>query len=215
MIENISEALAALSFSDRLDFQRRVNMTFGNKVERGVNELLWYGRLGEYADKCLYNGDEDYYVYIWKHAWGDPFYVGSGKGDRWVNKNARCDDFYLHLDQGDAVVYKVLAGVDAKTAHLYEKYVSVNLGRAGYVLANGDNNYEYATESAKQKMIEKCDKLVGLDLTNRVEGTVLRIISDEPKCDYRIADAFIMRYGTDYFSRNFMSGRRKCFCDRA
>lgn len=215
MVENFADALAKLSFSERLDFFHRMNMSFGNKVSRGVNELLWYGRLAERTYKGVHAGDDEYYVYLWRHAWGDPFYVGSGKNDRWTTIGSRCDDFYLHLDQADSVVYRVLSGVDSKTAHAYEKYVSVNLGRAGYVLANGDNNYEYATESARHRMIEKCDKLVGLELTTRVENAVLGIISDNPDCDYRITDAFLMRHGTDYFSRNYLSGRRKYCCDRA
>lgn len=214
MIENFSEALAKLTFAERVDFFRRMNMSFGNKVSRGVNELLWYGRLAERTYKGIYAGDDDYYVYLWRHAWGDPFYVGSGKNDRWTNIGGRCDDFYLHLDQADSVVYRVLSGVDSKTARLYERYISVNLGRAGYVLANGDNNYEYATGSARQKMIETCDKLVGLELTTRVENAVLGIISEEPGCDYRVTDDFIMKHGADYFSRNYLSGRRKYCCDR-
>lgn len=214
MVKNLADALAELSFADRLDFFRRVNLSFNNRVSRGVNDLLWYGRLTERSHKGVYVGDNEHYVYIWKHAWGDPFYVGSGKGDRWTNISRRCDDFYLHLDQADAVVYRVLSGVDSKTAHAYEKYVSVNLGRAGYTLANGDNNYEYATESARQKMIERCDELVGLELTARVEAAVLGIIGDNPGCDYRITDTFIQEYGADYFSRNYLSGCRKYCCDR-
>lgn len=215
-MENVLRELAEKSFADRILFSKQVEELFRpSRLNHEMNYLGWDGYLRAIKDKCVHGGDGDCYVYLWRHAWGDPFYVGSGKGKRWTNKSSRCDDFYLHLDQADAVVYLVLDGVDAKTARLYENYVSVNLGRAGYTLANGDNNFEYATDQSQQRMIEKCEKLVGTELTGMVENAVLSIIGDRPRCDYRITDAFIMEHGADYFSRNYLSGRRKYCCDRA
>lgn len=215
MAESIAEAFARLSFAERLDFSRRINVSFCNRVNRGVSHLLWYGRLAERESHVVRHGDGDYYVYLWRHAWGEPFYVGSGRNYRWMDIGTRCNDFYLHLDQADAVVYMVLAGVDVKTARAYEKYISVNLGQAGYVLANGDNNYTYATEKARSKMILRCKELTGSELTSKVENAVLGILGDDSRCDYRVTDEFIMKHGADYFSRNYLSGRRKCCCDRA
>lgn len=208
-MENVFDELTTKPFADRILFAKSVEELFRPSMLRHeVNYLGWDGYLKKVENKCVCHGDDEYYVYLWRHAWGEPFYVGSGKGNRWKNKNARCDDFYLHLDAADAVVYLVLDGVDAKTAHLYETYVSVNLGRAGYTLANGDNNFEYATEQSRQRMIDKCDKLVGTELTNSVENAVLEIIGDRPNCDYRITEAFIMERGADYFSRNHVFNKR-------
>lgn len=204
-MENVLLELAEKPFAERILFSKQVEELFRpNMLVHGVNYLGWDGYLKKIESKCVRAGEDDCYVYLWRHAWGDPFYVGSGKGTRWTSKNGRCTDFYLHLDQADAVVYLVLDGVDAKTARLYENYVSVNLGRAGYTLANGDNNFEYATSASQQRMIEKCDKLAGTELTMRVENAVLSIIGDRPTCDYRITDAFIMERGADYFSRNYV-----------
>lgn len=212
----IQEAMNRMSFSERLNMIKRMNdspVLNGNRVS--TSRLLWDGYLTTVTEKAVREETGEHYVYLWKHAWGDPFYVGSGKGSRWTNKNGRCDDFYLHLDAGDAVVYLVLNGVDSKTARLYERYVSANITYGGYTLANGDNNAEYKSEEARERLMAKCKEIEGLVLTRKVEGAVLSILNHEAKCDYRITDKFLMDYGADYFSRNYMSGCRKSCCDRA
>lgn len=199
-----------MSFVDKIKFSKTVyDFTIPREVEYGVSALIYNGYLREIEEKCVFAGEEEYYVYLWKHAWGGPFYVGSGKNNRWRTKNGRCDDFYLHLDQADAVVYKVLDGVDAKTAHLYEKYISVSLTQAGYTLANGDYNYEYASEKTQENMKVACEKYSKLPLSPQVESAVLGILGHEPRCDYRVTDGFIMKYGVNYFSSQYMSGARE------
>ena len=79
----------------------------------------------------------DYYVYLWKHMFGEPFYVGKGKGDRWKNIH-RNQTFTAHIEKGDAVIYKVITGLDHESALKYEKYVSWLLSNAGVILANQD-----------------------------------------------------------------------------
>ena len=214
--DNFVAHVESLPFSGKIEMVKQINDTFrGMGVNTGVSMLSHQGYLRIVDDKGVCNGEDDHYVYLWKHCWGDPFYVGSGKGKRWTNKNTRCDDFYLHLDAADAVVYLILDGVDNKTARLYERYVSANLTYAGYTLANGDNNAEYKSKAARERMMARCKEIEGQELTQKIENAVLSILSHEANCDYRVTDAFIMEYGADYFSRNYMSGCRKYCCDRA
>lgn len=200
---NYYEAMAKLTFAEKIQMSKRViDFTTPSMLNTQASILSYDGYLTTVTDKTVRVGEGSHGVYLWKHAWGDPFYVGSGKGDRWKNRSSRCDDFFLHIDQGDAVVYMVLDGVDAATARAYERYVSVNLSRAGYTLANGDNNFEYATESLRHTFLRNCAEIEGDELTRRVEVAVLEILCHDPKCDYRITEAFLMSYGTDYFSQN-------------
>lgn len=203
------ESVDKMSFSDKLRMVKQINgMAAFNNTRSRAAILRYDGYLASIIGESVCEGDDEHYVYLWKHAWGDPFYVGSGEGDRWTSLGGRCDDFYLHLDAGDAAVYRVLSGVDAKTARLYEKYVSANLSNAGYTLANGDNNAEYKSDDARERMMARCKQIEGLDLTKRVEGAVMKIIGHESRCDYRVTDHFLMEYGTDYFSRKYVFSKR-------
>lgn len=210
-MNDLRDRIEKLSFLEKLSMVKQINEMSALGLIRNRAAVLQYdGYLTTYTREGICDGDGDHYVYLWRHAWGDPFYVGSGKGDRWTSKNGRCDDFYLHLDAGDAVVYRVLSGVDSKTAHLYERYVSANLSATGYALANGDNNAEYKSDEARERMLARCKQIEGLDLTKRIEGAVLNIIGHEPRCDYRITDHFLMEYGTDCFSRKYIFNKNSC-----
>lgn len=200
---DLQRAYEEMSFVEKIKFVKENALPFvGNNLS--VRHLEWEGYLAKIEKHKICSSGGEFYVYMWKHAWGDPFYVGSGKGGRWTKKTSRCNDFYLHLDQADAVVYKILDGVDSKTARLFEKYVSVNLVEAGYTLANGDNNPEYMTENYKNTILKDCEKMKEHELLSDVQSTVLNILMDDPKCDYFITDKFIMEYGADYFSRTYM-----------
>jgi hypothetical protein len=207
--EDFAESYNRSSFKDKVKYTRDVTM-MSNRLSYAVSSISWYGYCKTETKYCVgVSGDEEYYVYLWRHAWGGPFYVGSGKGDRWVTKSPRCNDFYLHLNQADAVVYLVLSGVDSHTARLFEKYVSVNLIEGGYTLANGDNNTEYMTEQARERRIASCAEIDKHELAPKVQNAVLSILLDEPGCDYRATDEFLMRYGTEYFSNIFMKRNKK------
>ena len=199
-----------MSFVDKIKLIKSMNdlsaNTFGNYE---IRKMEWDGYLEAVQDKAVRLQNDEYYVYIWRHAWGGPFYVGSGKNDRWLTKNGRCNDFYLHLDQADAVVYKVLDGVDSHTARLFEKYVSVNLIEAGYTLVNGDNNIEYLSEEARKRRVDSCKQIDGHELAEKVQKATLDILYDKPKCDYRITDMFLMEYGADYFSKKYIWSKNR------
>ena len=205
-MDELIETVAKLPFYDKLRMTKRMNDFSGPGYYRNSAALLQYdGYLAVETDRGVRVGDGDYYVYLWKHAWGDPFYVGSGKGPRWTSKGGRCDDFYFHLDAADAVVYLVLSGVDSKTAHLYERYVSANMTYGGYTLANGDNNAEYKSEEARERMMARCKSVEGLELTKKVENAVINMVGHtSSRANYRVTDTFLMEYGTDYFSRNYV-----------
>lgn len=87
--------------------------------------------------------EDSSYVYMWRHMFGAPFYIGSGKGNRWLAVHSRSERFARELAKGDAVVYKLVEHIDAKTAAHYERMVSLWLTVFGITLANRDNNAEY------------------------------------------------------------------------
>jgi hypothetical protein len=200
--EDFVKAFDAMPFSGKLNMNRKVNATRSHlEVDRGVSKLYWDGYLCATDKMAAVAGDGDYYVYLWRHAWGEPFYVGSGKGDRWKSKQGRCDEFYPHLDKADAVTYLVLCGVDSKTARLFERYVSVNLVEAGYDLVNGDNNPKRFPEQGRERLIKRCAETESHELTPAVQKAVVKILGDDPRCDHRITHEFLERYGAGYFTR--------------
>ena len=169
-----------------------------------MNRLKWDGHFGVNTEYCVSGGKGTHYVYVWKHAWGDPFYVGSGKGDRCTTKSGRQNEFFLHLDKADAVVYKILSGVDSRTARLFEKYVSINLVEAGYTLANRDNNPKYIPTEYRESRVDSCKDIDKHMLAYDVRESVLKILVDYPDYNYLITEKFISEYGVDYFSRNYI-----------
>lgn len=110
----------AFSFYKKLGFNNMVRNMGGTT---STVSLEMDGYLFSNAGKSVVLGDGDYYVYVWKHAWGEPFYVGSGRGDRWITKAPRNPQFYYHLDNADAAVYKVVSGMNEETARMCEANV--------------------------------------------------------------------------------------------
>ena len=195
-----------LPFHGKLEEIKKIESLSGNVyLSTKTSALHFDGYLSANDSIAVKEDNGEHYVYLWKHAWGEPFYVGSGVRDRWKTKASRCDDFYRNLDAGDAVVYKILDGVDSKTARLYESYVSTNISIAGYCLANGDNNAVRGSERTQYRLLLKCKEIENEELTKRVEKAVFDILHHEAKCDYRITIEFLKQYGGDYFSRSFSS----------
>lgn len=188
-------------FRDRLATVKQINDMYDGGVSYAAKRLTYDGYLEREKDFSFCAGDGEHYVYVWRHAWGDPFYVGTGKGDRWTNIHNRCAEFYPHIDKADAVVYLLLTGVDSKTARMFEKYVSVNLVEAGYTLANGDNNPRRSVGDAKKRLIESCSKIDSHPLAPKVQKAVVSILNHNVRCDYRVTCRFITENGADYFSR--------------
>lgn len=209
-IDNIAEKIEKLPFHEKLKFARQVAKMKSFHTDYAVSSLSWKGYLTAVEEKAVRCEEGEYYVYLWRHAWGEPFYVGSGKDGRWLTKQGRCDRFHAHIDRADAIPYLILRGVDIKTAREYERYVSVNLVRAGYDLANSDNNPVCVDEDVWEYECGKSAHLEENELTTKVCCVVENILVHEPRCDYRVTETFLKTYGNDYFSRNFGS-QRKCF----
>jgi hypothetical protein len=156
-----------------------------------------------YAVRC---NSGKHHVYVWAHLLsGEVFYVGSGVDDRWRNRHrVKNNAFMENLDVGDAVVYKVIDGVDRDTALFYERYLSLTLSGAGAKLTNRDNNVEKCGfDKAEEWLSENAERLSD-DFTRQVETVVLeKILSDR---DFRGMDVlravtFRQIYGDHWFSQ--------------
>lgn len=154
----------------------------------------------------------EYHVYVWAHLLsGEIFYVGSGIDDRWrCRYRLKNHAFMENLDVGDAVVYKIIEGVDRDTAHFYERYLSLALSSAGIRLTNRDNNAEKCgLAKAREWLRENADRLYD-DFTKRVEEVVLeKILSDSDFRGMDVLRAFTFRqiYGDHWFSQGkFLHG---------
>lgn len=104
--------------------------------------IFLQGYVRSKKDFCCNCDEGKCHVYVWKHMFGDIFYVGKGQDDRWL-KAYRNLEFSKHLDNADCVVYKIVDGISDKDARFYERYISYILSSAGYNLVNKDNNVEY------------------------------------------------------------------------
>lgn len=115
----------------------------------------------EYDSFISYNGE--YYVYLWKHIDGAPFYVGSGKNNRWLNTNpnTRSKEFLKELKRRDAIVYKVATGLTEKESRDFEFCCIHALTYQGINLAQIAWNYQRLTsEKRKKQQVEKYKRLM-------------------------------------------------------
>lgn len=150
--------------------------------------------------------DGRFYVYLWRHLHGPVFYIGSGTGHRWTTISSRNEEFYKHIDKGDAVVYKIIDGVSEEVARTIEKYLSVCFWLGRCKLANKDN---YVSESNKSQMKEWADAFPRgghKDIVCAVEDVVLnKILTDGDFCHSDILDVYGFRetYGDCYFSDKY------------
>ena len=198
--EKIQKAWDEMPFYKQVATTRAMQAACVNlSLDAAVSRFMYSGCFQHITEKRILKDTGEHYVYIWKHAWGEPFYVGSGKGDRWkqVSPKTRCDEFYTHLDRADCVVYKIIDGVDINTAKMYEKYLSFVLRLAGYQIVNGDFRIRDA-EQAKDFV----QRIENAETTKDVTKALTGILMDIPKgCDYRVTIKFTEEHGFDYFSR--------------
>lgn len=146
------------------------------------------------------------YVYLWKHIDGDVFYVGSGVGERWKQKY-RGEQFYKEIDKGDAVVYKVLDGVDRATAFFYERYISCSLSEAGFPLCNADN-LVLSDKSAERFKDWKSanEQELNSERCKAVESVILNSVlsdTDFVWTVHRDMKRFLEEYGEHYFTEHY------------
>lgn len=178
-------------------------------AEFKASQLRWNGYLFSDESTALSLSEGEYYVYMWSHAWGNPFYIGMGKGDRWLARGNRNNDFFKHLDDADAVVRKLVVGLDEKTARIYEEYISVNLSMAGIELANHDNNIIGKNEKIKAGRTARLEEISRLEYTGTVgDYLVHTLMKTEPSADFKTTYTFWDLYGRHFFSREY--GKEAC-----
>lgn len=178
-------------------------------AEVKASQLRWDGYLFSDESSALSLGDGEHYVYMWSHAWGNPFYIGSGKGNRWLTRSNRNNDFFRHLDDADAVVRKLVVGLDERTARIYEEYISINLSMAGIELANHDNNIIGKNDKIKAGRIARLEEISKLEYTDVVENSLANTLAKtEPNADFRTTYIFWELYGRHFFSKEY--GKEAC-----
>lgn len=132
-------------------------------------------------------GDGEYYVYMWSHIDGTPFYVGQGKGDRWRNRG-RNTMFFDHLQKHDAIIYKIAVGL-TKEESLEAEFCCIHaLSSVGYNLSNVTHNYNLCvSKEVEQKRNKRYDYLM---LNKKHTAVVDSIISKlKPyKLEYDLAE---------------------------
>lgn len=116
-------------------------ITYANNGMRATN-LLFHGCL-DYHEPNKWGESSGWYVYLWKHIDGSPFYVGSGKGDRWLNfkEHSRTNAFIKEIKKRDAIVYKLIDELDEQDARDAESCCIHYLSANGYNLAQTQWNY--------------------------------------------------------------------------
>lgn len=121
--------------------------------------LLRYDRAFTRDEDCQVYGE--YHVYMWLHADGTPFYVGSGKGDRWKQATGRNERFYEETKHLDTFVCKLIDGLTLQEAREAEFCLSHYLTYSGYKLANWDNNYQRCiNQQQADKRVAKFERLI-------------------------------------------------------
>ena len=153
---------------DTIDINQRLEM----------HEWISYRGFVSAKDEFAHKTREgEYYVYIWKHMFGKPFYVGSGHGYRWIDIHCRNRLFYAELDKGDAVVYKVIDGLKEADARYFETYVSLSLDLAGVELSNLDNRVRASqvrnVEAYKERLSEMRNHAHALEVENVITDKIL------------------------------------------
>ena len=128
----------------------------GNALRRSGN-LAYHAHLDHTDHFAPHFAAGEYYVYLWRHLNGAPFYVGFGKGDRWL-VGVRNQRFGEETAKRDAVVYKVVCGLDERTARDIEFCLIHKLSKAGYTLAQTNYVYSLLTEEGKARQDARYEK---------------------------------------------------------
>ena len=209
IFEEIKAAFNKAPFVDRISICRSSYLISG---EHECFPLQYDGYVTIKSDMAVECSSGCYYVYLWKHMFGDVFYVGEGHGDRCKVISNRPDSFYNHIDKGDAVVYVILRGVNRDTARFYERYLSICLGLAGSSLANRDNSVVRIGSERARAWLSDNESSIERDLTKCVEEALLNRILGDTKFsgrDVLKTIRFVEHYGDSYFSTKYSSAARE------
>ena len=196
--ERAKQEFEKMEFSDKLKLIRSTAL-----FHYHPNFIKFNGYVQVKDDFEISAGDDDFYVYLWKHIDGEIFYVGSGKDERYRDKCNRPMEFLKHIDKGDAVVYRILCGVDMKTARFYERYVSGSLSLANFSLANRDNNVFYIGESKFKRWLNDNKHALENEITHKIEDVILNKVlldHDFQGHHFYAIQTFMKECGETYFS---------------
>lgn len=205
---------AAQNYYNSLGLGEKYRFVTGSRnhlISATVGMLKYDGYLFAQSHHAIRCDSGEYHVYVWAHLLsGEIFYVGSGIEDRWrCRYRLKNRSFMENLDAGDAVVYKIIEGVDQDTARFYERYLSLAISSAGTRLTNRDNNAEKCgLAKARAWLRENADRLSD-DFTRQVEEVVLEKILNER--DFKGMDvlrvlAFRQTCGDHWFSQRGFLG---------
>lgn len=200
--EDALRCYQSMSLGDKYQISRSSR----NHLIRAQAWMLKYnGYLFANSHYAVRGDGGDYHVYVWAHLLtGEIFYVGSGIDERWLNRYRLTNPgFMRNLDAGDAVVYKIITGVDRETARFYERYISLALSSCGVALVNRDNNASRCgMDKAKAWLKENSDRISNA-FTCEVEEVLLeKILSERDFHGTHVLRvmAFREECGTEWFS---------------
>jgi hypothetical protein len=192
-----------LEFCDKVAFAEDVC-----KTRRMNSWVALNGYVCKKDNLAINLGRGEHYVYIWKHMYGDVFYVGKGCGKRWVTISPRSFKFYENLNKGDCVVYKIVTGISDDEAMLYERYISLVFRLAGVELVNGDNVVTKSVEETKAEVAQIRNNELPLDHIQKIEETIInKIMLDSDFAFYEAEDRehFLESCGGKYFTKKYFS----------
>ena len=159
---------------------------------------LRYDRAFKREAQCEVYGIGEYHVYMWLHADGTPFYVGSGKGDRWKNACSRNERFFEETKKLDTWVCKLIDGLTLEESREAEFCLSHYLTYNGYKLANHDNNFLFCVgKKQEDRRVGKFVRLMGKTYNNKtVELAKSKIKPCELPYDLvQVREEYILNFG--------------------
>lgn len=126
-----------------------------------ANTIKWNTR---YVRECMSEsaikyGDDVYCVYCWKDRFGNVFYVGSGKGYRFNQADAKCrsSEFMEWYNRGGCYPEILAYGMDKETSKELERKLIKEYWGVGFPLVNKEgipereNQYRAQAEQTKIK----------------------------------------------------------------
>jgi hypothetical protein len=94
---------------------------------------------------------EMYNVYMHRNATtGNPFYIGCGKGDRYLRTSNKTKRYYALAGEGAPITQILAADIPTKALALELEDLVISMVRDDYELANYGTNSEVASQNGKK-----------------------------------------------------------------
>ena len=102
------------------------------------------------AVECYGNGI--HYVYFWEDECGEVFYVGSGKGNRFIDTKTRSPEFIARYNNCVNPAPRIVAyGMEKEESLLFETSLIKAFKKQGFRLANKDGVVRHFLQTATYK----------------------------------------------------------------